>query len=1182
MPERSRALFIGVDKFQSLDDLPAVRRNLSTLVDLFAQDVWGLGASRCMQLLNPASVREVDEAIFRAAEEASDTLLLYYAGHGLLDRKGCLHLALPDSSTRSVHSTAFPYDWVRMGLSASRAQRCIVILDCCFSARAMGLQSSPSTVVELAEAEGTYVIAAAAENAVALAPPGETYTAFTGALVGVLTDGIAEAPEFLDLDTVFMGLQSVLRRQGRPDPQCLGRNQIGRTVFVKNPAHVPDQGHSFEGAIRELHIARTTQAVEMAGPHDSAPWLFARCWMRVTRYETITKDPTDIDAALNDFDDLPADLPGRAKLAAVLATALIRSGELVGSARMPRAMVLVDIADADPSPLAGWPATSAALRAADLLVAWQQNRPGFSPPAALQELERYARIVGDTQPHATLIDAARMGLQHLVIQDDMDPAAAQRLAEDVRAFTDGLDSRPPLFDRGKVMALLQEANAKAMRGDPAGAMEKLEELREGALRLPVGDPLRMAVDEAWNQLVPFLDMLQPVAPAGEDQLLMFSEMAAQPGIADNERALRLSQLGAAELATDTPQSVDSAVKHLTEALSVATEHDPRRTYYLMFAGVAHLRRVEMTGDRRDLRTGTDLLEQAWRQAESSTHALWTTTAMPLAHAYRLAGRNELGRSTALSGLRGHAWSVLLQSTPDEMQATARDAAGDALDTARLCLMDHDPEGAATALDAGRGLILYATTETRGLEARLTAAGDATLAREWAEAQRSHLPDDVPGELRRRVIGALAGVELTADGSPAASPGQGTTRLLDPPQTRETSAALRALGMDALVYLVPGDERNGAAVVIPADAPPSWCLLPKLNDTGFAAFGSFLFDAAQGMEGADAHTCDSALLGARNRAPQVLDEICEWAWEAAIGPLVERHLDLPADRPARLVLVPVRELARVPWHAARTRSADGTWRYAMERVVFSYAPSARLLCESAWHDPVPLTTKGLVVGDPDTAGRARDLPAARLEALAIKDCFYPDARYVGRLPDGEPSQEGAGTCDEVLRWLADPDGGTMMHLACHGIVEQITSARDSSYLLLDGGEHLAAERLVLTLGAGPDRGIALAVLAACSSGRSGRGYDEAFSLSTTLLVGRVRSVVSSAWSVPDEATSVLMFMFHHFLKEEALAPADALRTAQLCMVRRREPPGAMPHNLRRYLHRHGEGITSWAAFMHTGR
>ncbi|RRR85689.1 CHAT domain-containing protein [Streptomyces sp. RP5T] len=902
--------------------------------------------------------------------------------------------------------------------------------------------------------------------------------------------------------------------------------------------------------------------------------------MRVGRYSK-DRDPADIDEALDDFDDLPADWPGRAKLAAVLATELIRSGELVGSARMPRAMVLADIGDKDPSPLADWPATSAALRAMDLLLAWQENRPGFSARAALQELERYTRIVGDTQPQATMVDAARRGLQHLVVQVGMDPSAARRLAEDARAFADGLDPRSPMFDRGAMMALLQEASARAMRGDHAGAMERLEELRAGSLRLPVGDPLRRAVDEAWNQIAPFLQMLQSdgtgggpahrkqfVNPAGEDQLRAFRQMADQAGIPDNERALRLSQLALAELATDTPQSVDSAVRHITDTLSIASEHDPQRTYYLMFAGVAHLRKVEMTGDRSHLRTATELLEQAWRRAESSTHALWTTTAMPLAHAYRLAGRNDLGRSTALSGLRGHAWSVLLQSTPDDMQATARDAEHDALDTARLCLMDHDPEGAATALDAGRGLILYATTETRDLEARLTAGGDADLAREWAQAQQSHTPDDVPGELRRRVIDTLAS--------------EGTTRLLDPPQTHETRAALRALGMDALVYLVPGNELNGAAVVIPADAPPNWLPLPKLNHTGMAAFESFLFDAAQGMQGADARTRDSALLGARDRAPQVLEEICGWAWESAVGPLLEGHLDLPADRPARLVLVPVRELARVPWHAARTRSANGTWRYAMERVVFSYAPSARLLCESAWHDPIPLTTKGLVVADPDTADRARDLPTARLEALAIKDRFYPDARYVGRLPDGEPSQDGQGTRDEVLRWLADPDGGTMMHLACHSIVEQTTSPRDSSYLLLDRGEHLAAARLVRTLGTGPDRGIALAVLAACSTGRSGRGYDEAFSLSTTLLAGRVRSVVGATWSVPDEATSVLMFMFHHFLREEGLAPADALRTAQLCMVGRREPPGAMPHNLRRHLHRNSEGITSWAAFTHTGR
>lgn len=259
VPEKSQALFIGVDEFDSLEDLPAVGLNLATLVDLFAGEVWGLGTSRCHQLLNPASMREVDEAIFRSAQAASDTFLLYYAGHGLLDLKGRLHLAMPGSDQSSVHSTAFPYDWVRMGMSASPAQRCIVILDCCFSARAMGVQSSGASVVELAEAEGTYVLAAAAENAFALAPPGDPYTAFTGALLRVLTDGISDAPELLDLDTTFMGMQSILKRQGRPDPQCLGRNQVGRTFFVRNSAYVDEEeeAYSLQESFEELHRARS-------------------------------------------------------------------------------------------------------------------------------------------------------------------------------------------------------------------------------------------------------------------------------------------------------------------------------------------------------------------------------------------------------------------------------------------------------------------------------------------------------------------------------------------------------------------------------------------------------------------------------------------------------------------------------------------------------------------------------------------------------------------------------------------------------------------------------------------------------------------------------------------------------------------------------------------------------------
>ncbi|WP_437034993.1 CHAT domain-containing protein [Streptomyces sp. enrichment culture] len=936
----------------------------------------------------------------------------------------------------------------------------------------------------------------------------------------------------------------------------------------------------------DVVVSRVTRIAESAGGDARILWLFARCLVHAGRYDAGGQD-RDIDRALSDFQALPPDAPGRTKLAAVLVTTLLGTGIRAGSPRHSLAVTLADIADTDPSPMPDWPMTSAAIHANALLLAAQEGRPGFDPREALRRVEAYAAVVGNTQPYADAVEAARLAVRHLLVQENPSTSEARRVTEDVRRFADRLRDQEPLSDRGQAMRLLQELHTHALRHDLPALARHMAELRALVLRLPPGDPLRASLEQAVNSVGPLVAMVDPAAAPdadGTDPLKALRDMADQAGLPDIDRALYLSQLATVELGLNTPASVDDAIGHFTQALALSPAHDPRRVYYQCMAGTAYLARLEHTGDPRALRSGTRLLEQAREAAASTTHTLWTTIAMPLAHAYRISGRRELSRSTALRGLRGHAWNVLLETTADEMQATARNAATDALDTARWCLSDDAPEDAATALDAGRGLILYATAETRDLVARLTTAGHAELARQWQLARETSPEGEVPVDLRRRVVAALAGVPLQDDGSPVAGPGEGTTRLLDPPDAHEIRAALQALGADALVYLLPGDERDGAAVVIPARAPATWLRLPGLAKARTAAFDGFLADAADGMAARDASDRDSALRDARIKGSHALDGICEWAWDAAMSPLLTGgHLDLPGDRPARLVLVPVRELARVPWHAARTREPGGTWRYAMEHAVFSYTPSARLLCETAWLRPVPLTDGGLVVGDPDTADGARELPAARLEALAIRECFYPEARYIGRMLDAGSSPEGAGTGADVLRWLTNPDGGPMVHLACHGIVEESTGFGDSSYLLLYKGEHLAAERILDVLVRGSGRDIALAVLAACSTGRSARGHDEAFSLSTTLLAGRVRSVVSATWSVPDTATSVLMFLFHHFLREQGMAPADALHQAQLCMIGRREKPAALPRYLREQMRTHQEpDIASWAAFVHIGR
>ncbi|WP_158751604.1 hypothetical protein [Streptomyces bicolor] len=95
------------------------------------------------------------------------------------------------------------------------------------SGRALGLMGGEDLLADQAEIDGSYLLAAAPENGRALAPPWETYTAFTGELLHILQHGITGQPRELDLNTV------------RPTPQKRDRNPAGRLVLAHNRAYRP-------------------------------------------------------------------------------------------------------------------------------------------------------------------------------------------------------------------------------------------------------------------------------------------------------------------------------------------------------------------------------------------------------------------------------------------------------------------------------------------------------------------------------------------------------------------------------------------------------------------------------------------------------------------------------------------------------------------------------------------------------------------------------------------------------------------------------------------------------------------------------------------------------------------------------------------------------------------------------
>jgi len=234
---RSRVVLSGVHSYRNLENLPSVQNNISRLLQVITDDsICGIDSKACRVVQQPQDPGTLLDALYDAAEACTDTLIFYYAGHGIISpQSGDLALAMPNTDVRRPHSSV-RFDDVRLAvLSARRAPRKIVILDCCFSGRAMvGTMSESASLAARSEIEGTYILTAAAETKTALAPPGEKFTAFTGELLRVLEDGLHAGPEFLDLDTIYLELRNRLSARSRPIPQQRNRNSGAKIQLARN------------------------------------------------------------------------------------------------------------------------------------------------------------------------------------------------------------------------------------------------------------------------------------------------------------------------------------------------------------------------------------------------------------------------------------------------------------------------------------------------------------------------------------------------------------------------------------------------------------------------------------------------------------------------------------------------------------------------------------------------------------------------------------------------------------------------------------------------------------------------------------------------------------------------------------------------------------------------------------
>ncbi|GAB2700910.1 caspase family protein [Kitasatospora kifunensis] len=237
-PARSRIVLIGTPAYldPGLPDVPVIDNNAVDLAMVLTDPaLGGFLPEHCAVAPRWAGVEQVGDLLMQAAEEAEDLLLFYYSGHGLLGpRRHELYLSLAGTRPDRLAFTALPFDAMRDACLASRATNRVVILDSCFSGRAIGETLAADAVLGQLDVTGTYTLASAPANRTALALPGERHTAFTERLLHLLRTGTPTAGPLLSLGDIYRHLRARLRSEGLPEPQQRGTETADLLGLARN------------------------------------------------------------------------------------------------------------------------------------------------------------------------------------------------------------------------------------------------------------------------------------------------------------------------------------------------------------------------------------------------------------------------------------------------------------------------------------------------------------------------------------------------------------------------------------------------------------------------------------------------------------------------------------------------------------------------------------------------------------------------------------------------------------------------------------------------------------------------------------------------------------------------------------------------------------------------------------
>lgn len=191
----TQVLLIGVSRYyddKNITSIPNVKKNIMLLTEAFLKnEVLSITENSLTISLNKTNT-EIERNLIKVSRETdyNDTLIVYYAGHGLMSNQDFnLYLTASNTTTDYLETDGINANRFREIIESSKASTKIIIIDACYSG---GIHNYNGTKLfsmnSNSNISGTYIISSSSNEATSLYPvdsPKEP-TFFTGEFLNVL------------------------------------------------------------------------------------------------------------------------------------------------------------------------------------------------------------------------------------------------------------------------------------------------------------------------------------------------------------------------------------------------------------------------------------------------------------------------------------------------------------------------------------------------------------------------------------------------------------------------------------------------------------------------------------------------------------------------------------------------------------------------------------------------------------------------------------------------------------------------------------------------------------------------------------------------------------------------------------------------------------------------------------